>query len=227
MTKEVWRQEYCGICHLRFFHGEHGRLIRGSESQFHEECLACTPTSTARKIATALQYSYEPSGFDQLRRLEWAYSQCAQGLSLSFSGVTRDRVPFEVWHNIAQYLPRQYLSAAVIAQWTTSFTSPCMAQTSLPFKCNYIRLEGETYVSSITNESEQNTVLDPRVNTIAVAENYAGITQILFLNSSECSSIQPSHGIWWRTLPFFHNSAIIGESDVSPTPRDGYMRLII
>lgn len=170
-------------------------------------------------IAEATKYDYMPSPRQLDIRQRKIGSLIGRELLAHFAHLEWN-LPLELWEIVAGYLLPHFTSATLQSLWKPE-PEPSYADISQPIWCKYVDFEGTRYVSAFSNEARSNDwelIFQPsngRIVDIYAAENYFGITKLLFSSPHNLPNIDEAEGIWWRKSRVDEESLNIrGSSDV-------------
>lgn len=199
--------------------------------QFHAGCLRLTNFRLAQDLVKALQYSTEPSTNEKRRRSDWArHNLTNELLKSSHQNIPHFAAfPPEVWRYVAEDLLSEYLALKAISLWKSCLDDACVTL-SKPIWCGFVDFEGKRYLSSLRNSRHNGAkkIYDPSkpVDTLHVAEDHMGVTQLIFSVSSEPPTVKPVPGTWWRTIRPHPYGRISAKADVSCLSAFIYIQLI-
>ncbi|KAH6973643.1 hypothetical protein BKA56DRAFT_592212 [Ilyonectria sp. MPI-CAGE-AT-0026] len=241
MSLELSIEGRCGLCMLNFGVSEKveqvtfvddpytfvkstcgGNLTRYEPRvryvQFHAGCLRLTNFRLAQDLVKALQYSTEPSTNEKRRRSDWARRNLTNELFKS----SHQNIPHfaafppEIWRYVAEDLLSEYLALKAISLWKSCLDDACVTL-SKPIWCGFVDFEGKRYLSSLRNSRHNGAkkIYDPSkpVDTLHVAEDHMGVTQLIFSDSSEPPTVKPVPGTWWRTIRPHPYGSIFAKAD--------------
>ncbi|WQF81014.1 hypothetical protein CDEST_06028 [Colletotrichum destructivum] len=187
----------------------------GRAKGYHAKCANHVPSTSLAVLLKALAYQHEPLPFEIARRIRWICLQYAS------------RAP-ELRFQIARHLlqgPTLHRYAAECTQTLLKYQRSGSSRICLSAEiwARFIHFEGGRYISSLRNSRDDDHTesiftpdLTQSIDSVFIAENYLGVTQILFCSSFQAPSIKARDGLWWRVIRLCdHDQTLITQTDVS------------
>lgn len=191
----------------------------------HATCANHVPSTSRAVLLKALAYQYEPSPFEIARRMRWICLQFASRAPVLKHG--KPHLPQELRFQIARHL----LQGPILHRYAVECTQTLLENqgSSSSRICltdeiwaRFIHFEGRRYISSLRNSRDDDHTesiftpdLTQPVDSVFIAENYLGVTQILFCSSFQAPSFKAHDGLWWRVLRLCdEDQMLITQTDV-------------
>lgn len=212
--------------------GAHFQQCIGACSHHNGQAIGChitcgdsVPELLRTSFLKALAYQYEPSPADTTKRIRWIYSQWASTTILRY---TKPHLPQELCLEIARHLlqgPILHRYAATLACTLVKGMEYRDSQISITagIWASFTVFEGVRYISSLSNtcdkyHTERLSTPFPSqsIDIIYIAENYLGVIQVLFGNSTlQIPSVERRQGLWWRIVRLCEReSMLVFQTDV-------------
>lgn len=191
----------------------------------HAMCANHIPLTSREMLLKVLAYQYEPSPFEITRRMRWIRLRFASTPILRH---VKPQLPKELRLQIAKHLLQgpalhQYVIACTDTLPENKECGESRIRLSAEIWARFIDFEGLRYISSLSNthgnyHTESIFTPDPTqtVTSIYIAENFLGVTQVLFSTAAQAPAVEERQGLWWRIIPLTRCETVLAtQTDVS------------
>ncbi|OBR03246.1 hypothetical protein CH63R_12373 [Colletotrichum higginsianum IMI 349063] len=190
----------------------------------HAKCANQVPSTSLAVLLKALAYQHEPLPFEIARRIRWICLQYASRAPVLKHA--KPHLPQELRFQIARHLlqgPTLHRYAAECTQTLLKYQGSGSSRICLSAEiwARFIHFEGGRYISSLRNSRDDDHTesiftpdLTQSIDSVFIAENYLGVTKILFCSSFQAPSIKARDGLWWRVIRLCdHDQTLITQTD--------------
>ncbi|KAK2030810.1 hypothetical protein LX32DRAFT_637868 [Colletotrichum zoysiae] len=191
----------------------------------HAACVKHVPSTSRTWLLEVLAYQYEPSPSEIARRVQWMNLRLASTTPILRHA--KPHLPQELRLQVAAHLLRgtalhRYAVAYANTLQRNKGSGDPFIRLSAEIWARYIDFEGVRYIASLANSSDDHHTEyifrpDPTQNiaSIYIAENFLGITQILFFTALPVPVVEKRQDLWWRVIP------LRGDETMLATQNDG------